>query len=122
MPAPVEALPIRAVDFATPTAVLLVSRAWVLREVNTVTGIDAARRAELADALCAYEPERRNGLRNNFIAWIIMLGGSALAPLASLPAWLGFASGVLVVLALARALATRTLRWRLAQLINGLAA
>lgn len=96
---------------------LLVSRAWVLREVNAVADIDAPRRTELADALCAYEPERRNGLRNNFIAWIIMLGSSAVAPLAGLPAWLGFAFGVLIVLALARALATRTLRWQLARLL-----
>lgn len=118
MPAPPDPLPIRAHDYLTPTAVLLVSRAWVLREVSTVDGQDERRRVQLVDELVAYEPERRNGLRNNFIAWLIMLGGAGLASLIGLPAWLGFAGGVLIVLAMARALATRALRWRLAQLID----
>ncbi len=118
MPAPPDRPSIRALDYLTPTAVLLVSRAWVLREVGAVADLDDGRRAQLADELSAYEPERRNGLRNNFIAWLIMLGGAGLASLIGLPAWLGFAGGVLIVLAMARALATRALRWRLAQLID----
>lgn len=105
-------------DRLTPAAVLLVSRAWVLREVHAVPRLDDRRRAELVDVLCAYEPERRHGLRNNFIAWIIMLGGTGLARLAGVPPWLGFVAGLLVVLVLARSLATRALRWRLQQLLD----
>jgi len=107
---------IRWFDRLTPTAVLLVSRAWVLREVAAVPGIDEARRAELADQLIGYEPERRHGLRNNFIGWLIMLAGTGLAHLAGVPPWLGFVAGLLVVLLLAREVAVRALRWRLAQL------
>lgn len=110
-------LPIRFVDRVTPTAVLLVSRAWVLREVSALPGLDEARRAELVDALIAYEPERRHGLRNNFVAWIIMLGGTGLARLVDVAPWLGFVAGLLVVLLLARELAVRAMRWRLAQLV-----
>ena len=109
-------LRIRWVDRLTPTAVLLVSRAWVLREVATVPDIDDARRAQLVDELIGYEPERRHALRNNFIAWLIMLGGVGLAHLAGIPPWLGFVAGLLIVLLLARELAVRALRWRLAQL------
>lgn len=111
-----DALPIRALDYLTPTAVLLVSRAWVLREVNAVGDFDGEQRARLVDELTAFEPERRHGLRNNFIAWIIMLGGTGLARLAGVAPWLGFMCGLLIVLALARSLATRAVRWRLAQL------
>ena len=107
---------IRWVDRLTPTAVLLVSRAWVLREVAAIPGLDDARRAELIDELIGYEPERRHGLRNNFIAWLIMLGGTGLARLLGVPPWLGFVVGLLIVSLLARELTTRTLRWRLAQL------
>lgn len=110
-------LPIRFVDRVTPTAVTLVSRAWVLREVSALPGLDDARRAELVDELVAYEPERHHGLRNNFIAWIIMLGGTGLARLVEVAPWLGFVAGLLVVLLLARELAVRALRWRLAQLV-----
>jgi len=109
---------VRWLDRLTPTAVLLVSRAWVLREVAAVAGIDDARRAELADELIGYEPERRHGLRNNFIGWVIMLGGTGLAHLVGAPPWLGFVAGLLVVLLLARELAVRALRWRLAQLTH----
>lgn len=108
--------PIRFVDRITPTAVMVVSRAWVLREVWALPGLDDARRAELVDELVAYEPERRHGLRNNFIAWIIMLGGTGLARLVDIAPWIGFSAGLLVVLLLARELAVRALRWRLAQL------
>ena len=107
---------VRFADRLTPTAVLLVSRAWVLREVAALPGLDEARRAELVDELIAYEPERRHGLRNNFVGWLIMLGGTGLAQVAGLPPWLGFVSGLLVVALLARAVAVRALRWRLAQL------
>jgi hypothetical protein len=107
---------IRWIDRLTPTAVLLVSRAWVLREVAAVPGIDEGRRAELTDELIGYEPERRHGLRNNFVGWLIMLGGTGLAHLIGVPPWLGFVAGLLVVVLLARAVAVRALRWRLAQL------
>jgi len=104
------------IDRLTPTAVLLVSRAWVLREVATVPDLDEVQRAKLADELIGYEPERRHGLRNNFIAWLIMLGGVGLAELIGAAPWLGFVAGLLIVLLLARELAVRALRWRLAQL------
>ncbi len=109
-------MPARLIDFVTPTAALLVSRAWVLREVETVEGLDEASRVQLADELTSYEPERRNGLRNNFIAWVLMLGGAMLARLLGATPWLGFVAGLLIVLLLARLLAERALRWRLAQL------
>lgn len=108
--------PIRPLDRVTPTAVLLVSRAWVLREVAAVAGISESRRARLVDALIAYEPERRHGLRNNFVAWVLMLGGTGVAHLAGVAPWIGFVAGLLAVLLLARLLAVRALRWKLAQL------
>jgi hypothetical protein len=111
-----QPLRIRAIDRLTPTAVLLVSRAWVLREVGAVPDLDDRRRAELVDELIGYEPERRHGLRNNFVAWLLMLGGTGLARLLDVAPWLGFVAGLLVVLLLARALAVRALRWRLKQL------
>jgi len=111
-------LRIRAIDRLTPTAVLLVSRAWVLREVAAVPSLDEARRAELVDELIAYEPERRHVLRNNFIAWLLMLGGVGLAGLVGLPGWVGFVAGLLVVVLLARLLAVWALRWKLAWLIE----
>jgi hypothetical protein len=107
---------IRWIDRVTPTAVLLISRAWVLREVAAVPGLDDFQRARLSDELISYEPERRHGLRNNFIAWLIMLGGVGLAELIGAAHWIGFVAGLLVVLLLARELAVRALRWRLAQL------
>jgi hypothetical protein len=115
MAAPADA-PIRWTDRLTPTAVLLVSRAWVMREVAALAGLSEARRAELVDQLIAYEPERRHGLRNNFIAWILMLGGTGVARLAGAAPWIGFIGGLLAVLLLARMLAVRALRWKLAQL------
>ena len=107
---------IRWIDRLTPTAVLLVSRAWVLREVAALPGLDDLQRARLSDELISYEPERRHGLRNNFIAWLIMLGGAGLAELIGAAHWVGFVVGLLIVLLLARELAVRALRWRLAQL------
>ncbi len=99
-----------------PGAGPVVSRAWVLREVAALPDIDEARRVQLVDELIGYEPERHHGLRNNFIAWLIMLGGTGLARLAGVAPWLGFVAGLLLVLLLARQLAVRALRWRLAQL------
>ena len=103
-------------DRLTPATVPLVSRAWVLREVAALPGLDDAQRHQLVDALIGYEPERHHGLRNNFIAWVIMLGGTGLARLADVAPWLGFGAGLMLVLWLARLLAVRALRWRLAQL------
>ncbi len=108
---------IRAIDRLTPTAVLLVSRAWVLREVAAVPGLDEARRAELVDELIAFEPERHHALRNNFIAWLLMLGGTGAAHALGIAAWIGFVAGLLLVLLLARMLAVLALRWKLAGLI-----
>jgi len=110
-----DAAPARWLDRLTPAAVLLVSRAWVMREVAAVPALDAARRARLVDELSGYEPPRRHGLRNTFVAWLLMLGGAALARLLGVAPWLGFVGGMLVVLLLARELACRALRWRLAQ-------
>ena len=83
----------------------------------------AAKAAGLIDEVVApeallatYEPERRHGLRNNFIAWILMLGGTGVARLAGVAPWIGFVGGLLVVLLLARMLAVRALRWKLSQL------
>lgn len=112
-----DPLAIRWIDHVTPTAALLVSRAWVLREVAAVPGLTPARRAALVEALIAYEPERRHGLRNNFIAWMLMLGGTGVARLVGIAPWLGFVAGLLVVLWLARLLTERALRWKLAQLV-----
>jgi hypothetical protein len=108
---------IRFIDRLTPTAILLVSRAWVLREVAAVPGLSEAQRAALVDELIAYEPERHHGLRNNFIAWVIMLGGTGLARLVDVEPWIGFVAGLLLVGLLARWLAVRTLQWKLAGLI-----
>jgi len=104
------------IDRLTPTAVLLVSRAWVMQQVAALPDLTPERRAALVDELIAYEPERRHGLRNNFIGWLIMLGGTGLAHLAGVPPWLGFVVGLVLVLVLAREVAVRALRWRLAQL------
>ena len=108
----------RWLDRLMPAAVLLVSRAWVRREVAAVPGLDAARRARLVDELVGYEPPRRHGLRNTFVAWLLMLGGAALARLLGIAPWLGFVGGMLVVLLLARELACRALRWRLGRLLD----
>ncbi len=111
-------MPARLIDFVTPTAALLVSRAWVLREVEAIEGLDEASRVRLVDELTSYAPERRNGLRNSFIAWVLMLGGAMLARLLGVTPWLGFVAGFLIVLVLARLLAERALRWRLAQWLD----
>ena len=106
-------------DHITPTAAGLVSRAWVMRAVMQVPALDEVERLKLIDALVEYEPPRAHGLRNNFIGWVLMLGGAMVADAAGIAAGWGFAAGVLVVLALARMLATRALRWRLQQWLAG---
>lgn len=115
---PPDQEPARWRDRLTPAAVLLVSRAWVMREVAAVPGLDTAQRARLVDELLGYEPPRRHGLRNTFVAWLLMLGGAALARLLGIAPWLGFVGGMLVVLLLARELACRALRWRLGRLLD----
>jgi len=106
----------RLIDRFTPTASGLVSRAWVIRCVDEVDGIDEGMRALWIEDLCAFEALRRHGIRNNVIFWVSAVGAAMLADAAGLPGWSGFVAAVFAFLALARALATRTLRWRLAQL------
>lgn len=106
-------------DHITPTAAGLVSRAWVMREVMSVPALDDSERLKLINLLVEYEPPRQHGLRNNVISWVLMLGGAMLADALGVPAWWGFAAGVLVVLVLGRALATRALRWRLQRGLAG---
>jgi hypothetical protein len=103
----------------TPTAVGLVSRAWVIARVARVEGLDETTRREWIETLCAYEPQREHGLRNRVVFWVAALGAAMLAQGIGLPGWIGFLGAVGVFLALARALATRTLAWRLDQLRAG---
>jgi len=105
-------------DRLTPTAVGIVSRAWVMREVAGRVA-DESQHARLVDALAAYEPPRRHGLRNNFIFWIGVLTAAALSRLVGLPGWTGFVAALLGFLWVARELAVRALRWRLDQLLAG---
>lgn len=107
-------------DRLTPTAVGLVSRAWVMREVERRVA-DAPTRARLVDELSFYEPPRRHGLRNNFIFWVGVLSAAALSRWIGLPGWTGFVAALLVFLWIARELAVRALRWRLDQLVDGAA-
>ncbi len=103
-------------DRITPTAVVLVSRAWVVSEVAS-RGVDQQRQAALVDELVGYEPPRRNGLRNNFIFWLCALGAALLARAVGLPGWSGFVAALLIFGWIARELAVRALRWRLDQLL-----
>ena len=102
-------------DRLTPTAVGLVSRAWVLREVAAVPGLDAGARRRLVDVLSAYQPPRRQPMRDNAIAWAVLLGGAMLFNALDLPGWIGFVLALVALTAVARVLATRALRWRLAR-------
>jgi hypothetical protein len=104
----------------TPTAVGLVSRAWVIEEVERRT-TDPATRAAWVDDLIAYQPPRRHGLRNMFLFWLVAIGASMLAGAVDLPRWLGFVVAVAVFAWVARELATRALKWRLDQLAAGTA-
>ena len=103
-------------DRLTPTAVWLVSRAWVVNEVAS-RGVDPQRQATLIDELVVYEPPRQHGLRNSFIFWIVAIGAAGLAGAIGFPKWTGFAVALLFFLWVARELAVRTLRWRLDQLL-----
>ena len=105
-------------DRFTPTAVGVVSRAWVIAEVLRVPQLGDAHRRQLVDQLCAYQPPRRHGLRDTFIAWFILLGGAMLFNALGLPGWLGFVTALVLLVALARALAVRALRWRLDRLLS----
>jgi hypothetical protein len=103
-------------DRLTPTAVLLVSRAWVVDEVAS-RGVDPQRQAVLVDELAVYEPPRRHGLRNTVIFWLVVVAAAGLASAIGLPKWTGFAVALLFFVWVARELAVRALRWRLDQLL-----
>lgn len=108
-------------DRLAPTASLLVSRAWVKREVARVPALDDARRAQLVDALCAYERPRRHALRDNFFVWAALIALTLAARGIGLPGWLGFVAGLLLLTAAARVLAVKALRWQLGRLLGGAA-
>lgn len=108
-------------DRVTPTAVGLVSRAWVIVEVGRAADrasiTDAATRAQWIETLCAYEPPRQHGIRNNAIVWVGLIGSAMLAGAIGLPGWVGFVAALAGFLLIARELAVRALRWRLEQLL-----
>jgi hypothetical protein len=110
-------VPARLRDRFTPTAVGLVSRAWIIGEVERRVA-DSARHAQLIEELVGYEPARRHGLRNMFLFWAMAIGASGLAGEFDLPRWSGFLAVVVLFAWLARLLATRALRWRLDQLVS----
>lgn len=105
-------------DYLTPTAVGVVSRAWVMRLVSGVPDLSTAQRKQLVDQLCDYQPPRRHGLRDTFIAWVVLLGGAMLFNALDLPGWIGFVIGLVLLVLLARALAVKALRWRLGRLLD----
>jgi hypothetical protein len=105
-------------DRVTPTAVGIVSRAWVIREVMRVPQLSDAQRRQLVDQLSSYQPPRRHGLRDNFIAWFVLLGGAMLFNAIDLPGWIGFVIALVLLVALARLLAVKALRWRLDRLLE----
>lgn len=111
-------MPVRTQDRFTPTAVGLVSRAWVIEEVERRVA-EPARRAALIDELVGYEPPRQHALRNMFLFWAAAIAASGLAGWAGLPRWSGFVVVVVLFGWLARLLAVKALRWRLEQLIGG---
>jgi hypothetical protein len=104
-------------DRLTPTAVGLVSRAWVIDEVHARVS-DPALRPALIDELVGYEPPRRHALRNMFLFWLTAIAASALAGALDVPRWTGFAGAVALFAWLARLLAVKALRWRLDQLLG----
>jgi hypothetical protein len=110
-------MPGRLRDRFTPTAIGLVSRAWVIEEVERRVD-DPARRAALVEELIGYEPPRMHGLRNMMLFWATAIGASGLADALDLPPWSGFLAAVVVFLWLARELATRAIRWRIDQLLD----
>ncbi len=105
-------------DRVTPTAVGLVSRAWVIGEVERWPDLDAEARARAIDALVAYEPPRRHPVRDNAIFWTGTLGCAALADALGAPGWAGFVAALIGFALLARALAVRALRWRLERFVD----
>jgi hypothetical protein len=109
-------MPTRLLDHLMPTASAIVSRGWVIKNVEAVAGIDEATRSAWIDELCAYEPVHTHGPRNNALFWMSALGGAMLSDALGLPGWTGFVVVLVVFTGLARALATRTLLWRLARL------
>ncbi len=104
-------------DRLTPTAVWIVSRAWVVDEV-AARGVDPQRQAVLVDELVVYEPPRRHGFRNTVIFWIVVFSAATLAGAIGFPKWTGFAVAMLFFIWVARELAVRALRWRLDQLLT----
>ena len=51
-------------------------------------------------------------------AWVVLLGGAMLFNALDLPGWIGFMLGLVALTAVARLLAVRALRWRMAQWLN----
>lgn len=103
-------------DRFTPTAVGLVSRAWVIEEVEQHIP-DRAQHAALIDELVGYEPPRQHALRNMFLFWAFAISASALAGALDLPRWTGFVVAIVLFAWLARLLAIKALRWRLDRLV-----
>ncbi len=110
-------MPTQLRDRFTPTAVGLVSRAWVVAEVEGRVS-DPALRPALIDDLVGYEPPRQHALRNMFLFWLTAIAASALAGALDVPRWTGFVVAVVLFAWLARLLAVKALRWRLDQLLE----
>jgi hypothetical protein len=89
-----------------------------MREVERVPDLNRAERNQLVDALCAWEPPRTNSLRTHVIVWMSMLGMAMLFGALELPGWLGFLIAMAGLIAVARALVVRQLRWKLGQLLR----
>lgn len=111
-------MPTQTRDRFTPTAVGLVSRAWVVQEVERREP-DSARHAALIEDLVGFEPPRHHALRNMFVFWALAIGASGLADVVGLPKWSGFIAVVVLFAWFARLLAVKALRWRLDQLLGG---
>ena len=109
-------MPTELRDRFTPTAVGLVSRAWVIEEVEGRVS-DPALRPALIDELVGYEPPRQHALRNMFLFWLTAISASALAGALDLPRWTGFVAALVLFAWLARLLAVKALRWRLDRLL-----
>ena len=105
-------------DHLTPTAAMLVSRGWVMREVERVPDLERNERNRLVEALVAWEPPRKNGTRTNAIVWLVLIGMAMLFGAIGLPGWLGFLIALGALVAVGRELAVRQLRWKLGQLLR----
>lgn len=110
-------MPTELRDRFTPTAVGLVSRAWVIEEVGSRVS-DPTLWPALIDDLVGYEPPRQHALRNMFLFWLTAIAASALAGALDVPRWTGFVVAVALFAWLARLLAVKALRWRLDQLLG----